>query len=280
MERTDILRFTRPPAQQSNAVKIDQIVGTNGVSSYPLHGRSRDTHHDTGIIESRSRQQQPPSTLHRVIERKSKEGSVTVAPDAIIPRPLPLSILPLSDIVWSYFGLCYKGVAPINPYKRNQDAFVVEHDSVTDTLLLAVLDGHGEHGDRCAMWASRELPLRCFVHPLWADDPAQAMKDVGAELARALGSSLGDDEDEGQAYDRKPEEELFLDTEFSGTTLTAVAVRAAVIYVFHLGDCRVVLGSKTPPTPPPPPPPPRTKEEVCSTTRLTGRGVWCCFRRR
>ena len=29
---------------------------------------------------------------------------------------------------------------------------MIEYDSSTDTLLLAVLDGHGEQGDRCSLW--------------------------------------------------------------------------------------------------------------------------------
>ena len=51
-------------------------------------------------------------------------------------------------IVNSYGGFSKKGYAPYNPKKKNQDALVMAEDPKTRSLLLSVLDGHGEDGDK------------------------------------------------------------------------------------------------------------------------------------
>jgi hypothetical protein len=56
---------------------------------------------------------------------------------------------------------------------------------------------------------SRELPLQCFVHPLWPSSPLLALEAVGSSLADELA-------------DPQAAAALSIDTEFSGTSLTAV----------------------------------------------------------
>jgi len=80
----------------------------------------------------------------------------------------------------------------------------------------------------------REFPLRLFAHPAWGDDPLRAFEAVTRDLAAILG-------------DPSKAAEVFIDTEFSGTTCTAVAVRAGALFVYHLGDGRATLGSKRSP---------------------------------
>mmetsp|Transcript_14250 Transcript_14250/g.33730 ORF Transcript_14250/g.33730 Transcript_14250/m.33730 type:complete len:363 (+) Transcript_14250:324-1412(+) len=110
---------------------------------------------------------------------------------------------------------------------------VLELDGETDTLLLGVLDGHGEHGDRCAAWLSREFPMRVFAHPRWGEDPLEAMEDVGRSCARTLA-------------DPAKAAALFIDTEFSGTTLSCVAVRGGEVFSYHVGDGAACLLSRRP----------------------------------
>lgn len=50
----------------------------------------------------------------------------------------------------SYAGYSKKGYAPCNPRKRNQDALIMAEDVSTASLFLAVMDGHGEVGDKVA----------------------------------------------------------------------------------------------------------------------------------
>lgn len=116
-----MLRFTRPPAQQSDKVKIGQIMRTaGGGGCLPLENGSRGSRgeahpHERGgkISKPPQRLTESPSILSGVIEKKKAEGNFASAPDAVVPLSLPLPMLPLSDIVWSYFGLCYKGIAPM-----------------------------------------------------------------------------------------------------------------------------------------------------------------------
>lgn len=63
-------------------------------------------------------------------------------------------ILSLAFIVFSYAGYSKKGYAPYNPRKRNQDALIMAEDPPTASLFLAVLDGHGEAGDKVAQVTS------------------------------------------------------------------------------------------------------------------------------
>lgn len=60
----------------------------------------------------------------------------------------------LSD---SYAGYSKKGFAAYNPRKRNQDALIMAEDASTASLFLAVLDGHGEDGDKVAQVRSALL---------------------------------------------------------------------------------------------------------------------------
>lgn len=65
---------------------------------------------------------------------------------------------------FSYAGYSKKGFAPYNPRKRNQDALVMAEDPSTASLFLAVMDGHGEVGDKVAQVGVFFSPLRlCLV---------------------------------------------------------------------------------------------------------------------
>merc|ERR1712241_831473 len=59
--------------------------------------------------------------------------------------------------VTEYSGVSKKGHAPYNPRKKNQDALVMADDPGTNSLILGVLDGHGEHGDYVSAWFRDQL---------------------------------------------------------------------------------------------------------------------------
>eukprot|EP00586_Coscinodiscus_wailesii_P010405 CAMPEP_0172500218 /NCGR_PEP_ID=MMETSP1066-20121228/135851_1 /TAXON_ID=671091 /ORGANISM="Coscinodiscus wailesii, Strain CCMP2513" /LENGTH=703 /DNA_ID=CAMNT_0013274341 /DNA_START=306 /DNA_END=2417 /DNA_ORIENTATION=- len=56
--------------------------------------------------------------------------------------------------------LSQRGYYPDDPNKANQDAFSVTHRfaSVQNDAFLAVYDGHGKHGDKCAQFCKHRLP--------------------------------------------------------------------------------------------------------------------------
>lgn len=59
-------------------------------------------------------------------------------------------------VLRSYAGFSKKGYAPYNPRKHNQDALIMAEDASTGSLFLAVMDGHGEVGEKVAQVGARD----------------------------------------------------------------------------------------------------------------------------
>ena len=82
----------------------------------------------------------------------------------------------------SYGGYSKKGYAPYNPKKKNQDALVMAEDPATRSLLLCVMDGHGEDGDKVAQAIKAKFTDYLFKHRDFATDIRAAIGDVVARL--------------------------------------------------------------------------------------------------
>lgn len=162
-----------------------------------------------------------------------------------------------SHVIRSYWGASKKGYAPYNPRKRNQDSILMqvreemggqqpphwlctnlaspsllpylanltyqEHKE-TGTMLMCVLDGHGEAGDLVSHFITDHLASKVFKHAKFGSDPATAMRDEVLKLEKTV---LAD---------------ASIDTEFSGTTAVLTAVRGRTLSVANIGDSRVILG--------------------------------------
>src|SRR3546814_20738366 len=89
-------------------------------------------------------------------------------------------------IVRSYAGYSKKGYAPYNPMKNNQDALLMVDDGDTQTLLFAVMDGHGEAGDIVARHFKNHLANRLFATPAFATKIEGAMRMGLAELEQEI----------------------------------------------------------------------------------------------
>ena len=89
-------------------------------------------------------------------------------------------------IVNSYGGYSKKGYAPYNPKKKNQDALVMAEDPKTRSLLLCVLDGHGEDGDKVATYIKSKYSNYLFKHRDFATDIRAAMTDVVGKLEQEV----------------------------------------------------------------------------------------------
>lgn len=126
--------------------------------------------------------------------------------------------------VTQYSGLSKKGHAPYNPRKKNQDALIMMEDPKTKTLILCVLDGHGEHGDHVSAVFREQLPAELFNHKDWATDVKKASTDAIATVESAIIRNFR------------------IDTEFSGTTLSMAIVRGNTVTGVNIGDSRVILG--------------------------------------
>jgi len=128
--------------------------------------------------------------------------------------------------VTEYSGDSKKGHAPYNPRKKNQDALIMTEDSATNTLILCVLDGHGEHGDDVAISFREELSSKMINHPNWTTDVKKASADAIAAVERSIINSFR------------------IETEFSGTTLSMAIIRGNTITGVNIGDSRVIIGKE------------------------------------
>ena len=128
--------------------------------------------------------------------------------------------------VTEYSGVSKKGHAPYNPRKKNQDALIMADDPSTNTLILCVLDGHGEHGDGVAGHFRDQLAAEMISHPAWAVDVKKASADAIAKVEHQIIRNFR------------------VDTEFSGTTLSMAIIRGNKITGVNIGDSRVIIGKE------------------------------------
>lgn len=126
--------------------------------------------------------------------------------------------------VTEYSGVSKKGHAPYNPRKKNQDAIIMANDPQTNSLILCVLDGHGEHGDGVSQAFRDALTTEMFNHPAWANDLKTAVTEAIAKCERNLLRNYR------------------IDSEFSGTTLSMAIIRGNHVTGINIGDSRVILG--------------------------------------
>lgn len=89
-------------------------------------------------------------------------------------------------IVNSYGGYSKKGYAPYNPRKKNQDALVMAEDPKTRSLLLCVMDGHGEDGDKVSQHIKSKFVNYLFSHKDFAVDIKAALLEVIARCESEL----------------------------------------------------------------------------------------------
>jgi serine/threonine protein phosphatase PrpC len=127
--------------------------------------------------------------------------------------------------VTEYSGISKKGHAPYNPRKKNQDALIMAHDPATQSLVLCVLDGHGEHGDMVSAAFRDQLTSELFNHTAWATDMCKACSDAIAKIEHGVIRNFR------------------IDTEFSGTTLSMAIVRGNTLLGVNIGDSRVILSA-------------------------------------
>lgn len=97
-------------------------------------------------------------------------------------------------------------------------------DPATNTLILCVLDGHGEHGDGVSQHFRDQLAAEMISHPDWSTDVKQASADAIAKVEHQVIRNFR------------------IDTEFSGTTLAMAIIRGNTITGVNIGDSRVIIG--------------------------------------
>jgi serine/threonine protein phosphatase PrpC len=100
-------------------------------------------------------------------------------------------------------------------------------DPATRSLLLVVLDGHGEDGDKVAQAIKAKFAEMLFKHREFATNVQNAITDVVAHLETEV---LRD---------------LSIETDFSGTTFTCAVIRGNTCITANIGDSRSTVAFRS-----------------------------------
>mmetsp|Transcript_33855 Transcript_33855/g.43644 ORF Transcript_33855/g.43644 Transcript_33855/m.43644 type:complete len:397 (-) Transcript_33855:240-1430(-) len=129
----------------------------------------------------------------------------------------------------TYGVICFRGYYPDTPYKANQDDYAVLAPAKyghADKAMFAVFDGHGHVGEKCARFASSQLPqaITAVSDKFTADAPikthlSKTFVDVNKKMHAA-----GD-----------------IDDTLSGTTGVVSIVVANTVWVANVGDSRAIM---------------------------------------
>jgi len=96
-------------------------------------------------------------------------------------------------------------------------------DPATNTLVLCVLDGHGEHGDAVSQAFREQLTAEMFNHPTWTTDLKKASGDSIAKIEHSVIRNFR------------------IDTDFSGTALSMDIIHGDNLTGVNIGDSHVIL---------------------------------------
>lgn len=134
----------------------------------------------------------------------------------------------VSGIVSHYDGRSKKGYAPYNPKKANQDSMIMLEDADTQSLLLCVMDGHGEFGHNVSQDLKKNWPPLLFKHPSFKTQEG---------VPQALCDSIAEAEDNMLRH-------MQGNADFSGTTFVCAVIRGNDMWVANVGDSRVTVGMR------------------------------------
>lgn len=130
----------------------------------------------------------------------------------------------ITGLVSEYDGKSKKGYAPYNPKKANQDSLVMWEDADSNSLLLCVMDGHGEFGDKVSQDLKKNWPPLLFGHP-----------DIMTDVPKAITESL-------DTAEKNMLKKMAGNADFSGTTFVCVLIRENEMWSANVGDSRATGG--------------------------------------
>jgi len=135
----------------------------------------------------------------------------------------------IGDHVVDYYALSFRGYYPDTPNKANQDEFAVltpEEWGQPARGLFGVFDGHGQVGDKCAIFAASMIPksLKAEVLNLANEDAITAqVSNVFTTVNTQLHAAREIDDD------------------MSGTTAVTAIFLDNTIWVANVGDSRCII---------------------------------------
>lgn len=181
------------------------------------------------LAEKENGEEPPPSTIGKMRRRLTVGGTSANIDGVTRMNDLEAqlggeSVMIPKNAVTEIAGSTKKGYAPYNPRKKNQDALIMKSHVDTNTIVICVLDGHGEHGDSVSSYFASHLASRMFNHDKWETDIRVAVREA----------ILSCEEDVLNMHR--------VDTDFSGTTLSMAIVREDKLFGVNIGDSRVIVG--------------------------------------
>ena len=168
--------------------------------------------------------------MKRVLTNESLTGSSTCldiysieSQGSVLDTSMAIQTLETS-IPLLFAGKTKKGISPNQPSKPNQDSFLMQHHQKTQSMIVAVFDGHGQFGHHVSVYCKEYIASKLPQHSAFATDLKIAINDVILEVEKVMLQESG------------------LDTVFSGTTMTLMVIREGKVTIANLGDSRAVLG--------------------------------------
>ena len=120
------------------------------------------------------------------------------------------------------------GYIPNNPYKQNQDNFVLAPNLLNQPALhyFAVCDGHGQYGKDVSTYVKHTLPLNLEDElKMHAPDVPLALSNSFLKCNSEMGPHIPD-------------------PQFSGTTCCSLLMNGTKIYTANAGDSRAIVVNK------------------------------------
>jgi serine/threonine protein phosphatase PrpC len=166
-------------------------------------------------------------------------------------------------VVKSYAGICEQGYQPHTPGKPNQDSIVMVEHPASDSLMLAVFDGHGDDGHLvsqhfrdivpAAVFGSAKfntwLPVADNIAPPGApgSPPPPASPPARTSVAKPVGALVPRRDVAGALREALAAAEKTLladpgvDCSLSGSTGCVVVISGPYMTVANIGDSRCIL---------------------------------------
>jgi serine/threonine protein phosphatase PrpC len=155
-----------------------------------------------------------------------------------ITKEVATSLKKFDNCVTKFAFATKTGISPKNPYKVNQDQYLVmpHLGEYRRTHFFAVCDGHGVFGREVSEWVKLHLGKSVEQGIKQMFDQAKVKQRVvdSTEVKEQLRRSFSE---VGESLER----ESRLNLKFSGSTCVSVLIVGTKIFCANVGDSRAVL---------------------------------------
>lgn len=143
----------------------------------------------------------------------------------------------ISNVVTKFSFATKGGIAPHNPGKTNQDAYITSPHimGLKHCHFFSVCDGHGKNGREVSGLLKHRLPFHvenCMKKQLGAHDFGKDYPE-SHEVHTALSDAF--------SLSQQEVSNMMLDTRYSGSTCVSVMTLGRKLYMANVGDSRGIV---------------------------------------